>query len=98
MAQFIKNEFGGYFLLHSGYVYLPAKSKDSKSRSADNEWICEQRRHNVQCPGQVIIDESNQVEWEYKHSDHAKPSHHQSLPQVDIFSNHKDKLSEENMT
>jgi hypothetical protein len=93
VPQFIKNEFGGYFLVHKGYKYI--KNRAQNGAFADT-WICEkgQKDEKTKCPGKVLINEFNQVEEKVAHANH-KPQ--QGFAEMETFPTYKDLLSPENV-
>jgi hypothetical protein len=91
VPQFIKNEFGGYFLVHNGYKYI--KWQNPRGLRV-NIWICEKGNdEKIKCSGKVLLNEFNQIE--------VKESHNHKIPQLTadmaISLTYKDPLSPENV-
>jgi hypothetical protein len=93
VARFVKNEFGGYFLIHNGYKYI--KRPGSNASHADI-WICEngQNDEEIKCPASVLLNKLNRIEEKVPHIKHELP---QMLAEKETFPTYKDPLSAENM-
>ena len=92
MAHFVKNENGGYFLVHDGFVYLNGKIINNRS----GVWVCEEMLKNdasEQCKGKVKINDSNIIVQAVRHN---HPITHK-FARAKIFPTYKDKLSPENI-
>jgi hypothetical protein len=92
VARFIKNEFGGYFLVHKGYKYIKRRASD---RTFADIWICENGNdEKIKCPGEVLINKSNQIEEKSAHENHELP---QGIAEMETFPTYKHQLSPENV-
>ena len=90
--HFIKSEYGGYLLVHNGFIYL--NKKVVKPRNKTRDWICEERLKDgngkEKCRGEVTINETNHIVQEIRHNGH-EPS--ERVAGIEYYSNYKDLLS-----
>jgi hypothetical protein len=93
-TYYVKNEFGGFLLVHEDYIYYNEKVKYPKKRV--DKWICEKHLNNKGCKGEVF-KEMNQFCLNFKHKHPANPADQQKFAGHQKYFSDKERLSDENL-
>jgi len=82
-VKYVKNVFGGYFLVHDGYKYLPARNLAPEKRTV-GLWLCEER-NKAKCIGEVKVNDKNEIISSKEHSNHPPSKKLKELKTYDHF-------------